>query len=254
VSNPFTSKYTITKYNPLMKPEPVLWMIKDIWQLGKINAMGGFEKSGKTRLMNWMLAGTFSGRVLDHYAIPKRCLYLCGEERAPDVNTRVTAYADLQGIDKSQIDIVFMDAAGMRLDLPKERQGLLTTIHEGGFGLLVIDPLRRVHGTDEDKSKDMSKIYNDFRQWSNRFNLTIVLLHHTPKIGIDTDMTRIASWFRGSTDLPAILDTAQYVSRGKFSTESKEKYDIKLYRQGRFPPMEPLMIVDGGDLKGFELV
>jgi len=254
VPNPFVSKYNITPYDPKMKPEPILWAVEDIWQLGKINAMGGFEKSGKTRLMNWILTGTFGGSVLGGYALPRKTLYLCGEERPADVNQRITTYAKLQDVDLEKINITFMDAAGMRLDLPKERKGLFDTIVEGDYHFLIIDPLRRVHGADEDKSKDMSKVYNDFRHWSNKFNLTMVILHHTPKIGIDTDMTRIASWFRGSTDLPAILDTAQYVSRGKFSTDSKDRYDIKLYRQGRFPPMEPLMIVDGGDEKGFDLV
>src|SRR5262249_39094553 len=148
-----------------------------------------------TRLMNWILAGMFNGEVFNRYALPRRTLYLCGEERPSDVNERITNYAKLQGTPLEQIDIDFMDAAGMRLDLPKERRDMLAQLIEGNYAMLVIDPLRRVHGGDEDKSKDMSKVYNDMRAWSNKYNMTIIILHHTPKIGIDTDMERIASWF-----------------------------------------------------------
>lgn len=236
-----------------MKIEPTYWLIENIWQLDKINTMTGFEKSGKSRLMNWLLVSLYKGDVFDrYYCLPRRILYLCGEEQITVVNSRIKTYANIQGIDAKEIDITFMEAAAMRLDIVKERKDLLEKVLE--YDVVVIDPLRRVHGADENDSQAMSNIYNDFRQWSNRHRKTIILLHHTPKIGIDTDMSRIAAWFRGSTDLPAILDTAQYVDRGHFSTKNKIPYDIQLIRQGRFPPMEPLKIVDLGDEKGFKVV
>jgi RecA-family ATPase len=117
--------------------------------------------------------------------------------------------------------------------------------------MLVIDPMRNVHGADENDSNAMSPMFNDFRRWTNVYGITIVLLHHTPKLNEDADMNRIASWFRGSTALAAILDTAQYVNR--FS-----KTQIKVLRQGRFPPLDPLTISDLGgsklnDDKGFSI-
>ena len=130
----------------------------------------------------------------------------------------------------------------MRLDFKKQRDELLEQILDDDYEMLVMDPWRRVHGADEDKSMVMSPIYNDLRRWSNRHGLTIVLIHHTPKISMDTDMTRMASWFRGSTDLPAILDTAQYVDRVR-----KDKIIVR--RQGRFPPLPPFEIVDLGGTK-----
>lgn len=233
-----------------MKSHPTRWLVDDFWQLGKINGMAGFEKSGKSRLMNWILVGMSKGDVLGLAAIPKKVLYLCGEETVDHVNSRITRYAELQGIPKTQFDINFVEAAAMRLDMKSQRDGLLEMIKDDDHEMLVIDPWRRVHGADENDSSAMAPLYNDLRKWSNRYNLTIVLLHHTPKIGLDTDMTRMASWFRGSTDLAAILDTAHYVDR-------LNKDTIEVHRQGRFPPLPKLRVKDLGgtklnDDKGFE--
>jgi len=247
----FKSLYPLTKYDPNMKPNPTRWLIDDLWQLGKINGMAGFEKSGKSRLMNWLLVGMSAGVVLGLASLPKKILYLCGEETKEQVNARILKYAELQGIPKTQFDITFIEAAAMRLDHKSQRDGLLETIKDNDFEMLVIDPLRRVHAADENDNTTMSGIFNDFRKWSNTMGLTIVLVHHTAKIGMDTDMTRMASWFRGATDLPAILDTAQYVDR-------LNKTTIEIHRQGRFPPLAKLRITDLGgtklnDDKGFQI-
>lgn len=234
-----------------MKANPVRWLLDDMWQLGKINGIAGFEKSGKSRLMNWMLVGMSAGRVLGLNGEPKKILYLCGEETVAHVNQRISRYAELQGIPKNQFDIGFIEAAAMRLDIKKQRDEMLEQILDCDYEMLVMDPWRRVHGADEDKSYVMSPIYNDIRKWSNKHGLTILLLHHTPKIGMDTDMNRMASWFRGSTDLAAILDTAQYIDRISKTT-------IDIHRQGRFPPLPKLRVTDLGgsklnDDKGFSL-
>lgn len=235
----FKTLYPLVKYDPEMVVNPVEWLIDGIWQRGKINGMSGFEKAGKSRFVNWLLAGMFNGSVLGLTATPQRVLYLCGEEKIDHVNSRITRYADAQGVDKSKICINFVEAAAMRLDLKSQRDALLDMIIESASEMLVIDPWRRVHGADENDSSSMAPLYNDIRRWSNSFGLTVLILHHTPKLGEDTDMSRIASWFRGSTDLPAILDTAQYVDR-----ESRRKMNI--VRQGRFPPLPVLSVEDLG--------
>jgi RecA-family ATPase len=234
-----------------MALDPVRWLVDGFWQLGKINGMAGFEKSGKSRLLAWLLVGMSRGDVLDLPAMPQRVLYLCGEETISHVNARVKRYAELQGILETQFDIDFIEAAAMRLDLKPVRKALHDRLLDDDREMLVIDPWRRVHGADENDSKVMSPMYNDLRRWSNKYNMTIVIVHHTPKISEDTDMSRMASWFRGSTDLAAILDTGQYVDR-------LSKSLIQVRRQGRFPPLDPLKITDLGgtklnDDKGFAL-
>jgi len=238
--------YPTVKFDPDMKYERMEWLINGLWQLGKINAVAGAEKSGKSRLIAWLLVGIAKGDVLGltSAAPPQRILYLCGEETVATVNHRIADYARIQGVPPTQFDIEFIEAAAMRLDLKQQRTWLHEKLLDEDFSMLIADPLRRIHGADENDSTAMAVIHNDIRRWSNKDSLTILLVHHTPKIGDDTDMTRIASWFRGSSDTAAILDTAQYVDRvGKDS--------IQLLRAGRFPPLPPLAILDLGDTRGF---
>lgn len=253
MANDFHTLYPSVRYNRDMMQDPVRWLVKGLWQKGKINAMAGFEKSGKSRLMNWLLAGMVKEGCLglENCDDEQRILYLCGEEPISVVNGRLARYSKLLGTQDHNYDIDFIEAAAMRLDLKPQRNELLARLLDDNRNMLIIDPWRRVHGADENDSSAMAPMYNDMRRWSNTYGVTILVIHHTPKLSEDTDMNRIASWFRGSTDLPAILDTAQYVNR--FG-----KNKLRVLRQGRFPPLEPLTITDLGgtqlnDDKGFQL-
>lgn len=228
-----------------MKSSPVRWLVNDLWQLGKINAIAGQPKKGKSRLMAWILVGMSKGEVFGLAAMPKRILYLCGEEPVAEVNNRIVHYAKLQDVPASQYDISLVEAAGMQLDTPKHRAGLLEKMLDEDREMLVLDPTRRLHKADENDNTAMSAILNDVRAWSNKYNITVVMVHHTGKVTEDMDMSHMMNWFRGASDIPAILDTAQYVARGR-------KNEITLHRQGRFAPLEPLTIMDHGDEKGFE--
>lgn len=233
-------RFPFIPYDPNRKVEPTPWLIEGLWQKGKINGVAGFEKSGKSRLIGWMLVGMQGSSVLGlaTHGLP-RTLYLCGEETSDAVNNRIKMYAELQG--RTEVpDITFVDVPGMRLDLPEQRKWLIGKLVDGGYKLLVIDPMRRVHAADEDKSTQVAPINNELRRWSNQFGITIIFVHHTPKINDETDMDRLANWFRGSTDMGAILDTGQYVNRTK-------KDEVVVFRHGRFPPKDKIHIKDLGD-------
>jgi len=247
--NDWQSLYPSIRYDKNMVTDPVEWLIHGMWQKGRINAMSGFEKSGKSRLMNWLLAGLAKESCLGFGCSGEpSILYLCGEEPIATVNNRIMRYAEIQGIADYNYDIDFVEAAAMRLDLRPQRNALLDRLRSDGRNMLVIDPWRRVHGADENDSSAMAPLYNDLRRWSNTYGITVLILHHTPKLSEDTDMSRIASWFRGSTDLPAILDTATYVNRQKRNKDHNGDW-LKVLRQGRFPPMLPLEIDDLGGSK-----
>lgn len=245
----YNSLYPVVKFDPDMRVKPKRWLIDNLWQAAKINGVAGAEKSGKSRLLAWLLVGMARGDVLGLPAtegLPKT-LYLAAEETLEDdLHARLMQYAALQGVPANQLDIDFMAAMGMRLDLKAQQQWLEETLKDGDYQLLVIDPLIRVHGAEESENSKMQPMLTMLRRWATRHGTTIVFLHHTPKLSMDTDMSRIASWFRGASDIAAVLDTAMYVDRtGKDS--------IQVLRQGRFPPLPPLAIRDLGDTRGFAL-
>lgn len=221
------------------------WFVREMWQWGKINVMFGPEKSGKSRLLNWVLVNCFANpAVLDMGVdkVPSKVLYLAAEELSEDVNARMLRYMAFAGKvpKKTILPIDFISASGLRLDFAQQRKWLEDKLINEGYDLLVIDPLRRVHGADENDNTAMSHIFNDFRRWTNSHGITMVLLHHTGKLSDDADYNRIATWSRGATDLAAILDTAQFVDR-------LDERNIRLVRSGRFRPVKPMMLADGLD-------
>ena len=236
-------------YDPTREAEATPWLIEGLWQRGKINGMAGYEKSGKSRLMNWLLVGLAQPTVLGLRVFhTPHVLYLAGEETYDTINQRLKCYAEQQGGSPHSLPkIDLMQAAAMHLERSSQRAWLSEKLARGGYDCLVMDPLRRLHGADENNSQTMADFYNDLRQWSNNAGLTVIFLHHTPKLNdLDLDLERIATWFRGTTDTAAIVDTAQYVWRCRTDR-------IELKRHGRFPPLEPLRVTDRTDAFGFEV-
>lgn len=245
MSQQLNERFPIAKFTNNVIVRPVPWVIEDFWQLSKINVMFGAEKAGKSRLLNWLLAGMSPGaKVLGMRVenMPKKILYLAGEEQVEEVNGRLLKYAGFNGEEQSEVSmpIEFMPASGMRLELPQQRLWLENLLVSEGFDMIIADPLRRIHGADENDNTAMSHIFNDFRRWTNRLGVTMVLLHHTGKLNDDADYNRIATWGRGATDLAAILDTAQFVQRVR-------PREVRVMRAGRFRPVDPLLLDDGFD-------
>lgn len=241
-----SERYPIVPFDPNAEPTPVFWLVEDLWQLGKINAVFGREKSGKSRLLNWLLAALLSEQPALGLGTRrvKRILYLAGEETQDDITTRLKRYLRLLLVGYDTLPLDFIEAAAMRLDFDWQREWLEKQLLTGEYDVLVIDPLRRVHGADENKSTEMAGFHNDLRRWSNHHGITTILLHHTGRLQPDADMDRIATWGRGTTDLAAIVDTAAFVDR-------VSARNIRLLRAGRFPPLPPLHIIDDSDKGGF---
>lgn len=231
-----------TEYSLDVEITEVPWVIEGLWQKGKINVVFGAEKSGKSRLVNWLLVHLMLGlsmQGLQTRSPPKRVLYMAAEETKAEVNSRMLGYtAKLNEGVLETFPVTYIDAAGMRLDLPEYRAWLEVKLIEGKFDMLVIDPLRRIHGGNENDNSEMSRIFNDFRRWTNRYGITMVLLHHTGKPKEGDDMDRTANWGRGASDLATVLDTAVLVER-------VEKLKLRIRRQGRYAPLPMLYLTDG---------
>jgi RecA-family ATPase len=239
------SQFPVKEFRTDVVVKDVPWYVRDLWQRGKINVTFGPEKSGKTRFINWMIVNSLLHDNAMDLAVewrPNRILYLAAEETIEDVNSRMLRYVGYAGAVPRQtlLPISFISASGMRLDHGQQRAWLQAKFLDEGFDMMVIDPLRRVHGADENDNTAMALIFNDLRRWTNQHDLTLLMLHHTGKLHDEADYNRIATWSRGATDLAAILDTAQFVDRA--STK-----ELRVVRAGRFRPVKPLQLVDGLD-------
>lgn len=223
---------------------------------GKITALLGPEKVGKSRLLGWLLAHAALGP--GHYVAglnagimhpPKKWLYLAGEEEYADVVSRVVGYQRAMGLDPKQyappVDV--WTCPGLRLDRTSVRIEVERILQEGEYDGLILEPLRRLHGAKEKDNDEMSVMLNDFRKWSSG-GRTIVICHHTGKLSEEADLDRIATWARGASDLATLVDGAVMLDRMAWQRRGKYPYaKMKLIRTGRFAPLNPLAFDDHGD-------
>lgn len=248
--------YPMTPMDPLAEHTPYPWLVDGLVMKGRINVIFGFEKSGKSRLMAWLLAHMFQAQRCLGRATrkPGRTFYLAGEEPQAEVISRLRRYSELAGLDFGLVnwkaEMMFCEATGMRLEQPAQRAWLRDTLVRGGYSMLVVDPIRRVHGAKEGSNDEMSPILNDLREWSNRLGVTVLMTHHTGKLSLEDDETRIATWSRGATDLPAVLDWALYLRRYKNQKGGMGRAEkVRVFSAGRAQPREPLDLYDHADQK-----
>jgi RecA-family ATPase len=216
--------------------------VEGLWQYRKINALTGYVKTGKSRLLSYILGGLPNGSVLGLPSLlPERILYLAGEEPVQQINERIAHFARVQCADPRRIvnRIDFVTAVGMQLQRPDYQKWFTDKLATDEYDLIIIDPLRRVHSADENSNNDMALIMNAMRQWANKQNATVIFIHHTSKPSFETDLTRMETWFRGASDIAAIVDTATFLDKGASG-------NLQLRREGRFAPLNPLKLLDKG--------
>jgi RecA-family ATPase len=249
------------------KQAPLDWLVDNMILRGKITGLLGAEKSGKSRLACYILAQMLptadarnsavlrwdvGGTWANHHGF-KRVLYLNAEERRIDVQARINRYALRLGLPPSNDwPIDYVSAMGMQLQRDSERRAFETVFLESGkYDLLMLDPLRRVHTGDENNNSEMAPLHNDLRRWSDKYGLGIVLTHHTPKLGEDADLERIATWSRGNTDLASLLDGAICL---RTTATGADRTIRVMKRLGRFATMPDVQLVDKGDPDGFSVM
>jgi RecA-family ATPase len=244
------------------KPKDIPWLVDGLILRGGITAVLGPEKTGKSRFLGWLLAQMLAeplgssvlhregGQPLAWHSGFRKVLYLNAEEQATDVMARVNAYARRLGLSpRDDWPITCVSAAGMQLQRQVERNEFEKEfLANREFDVVIVDPLRRIHAGNENDNSQMAGLHNDLRRWSQQYNQTWTVVHHSPKFREDDDMERIATWSRGNTDLVTLLDGA-IMLRTLGGSQGMMRRVLK--RSGRFPPEADLTLHDHGDPKGF---
>ena len=107
------------------------------------------------------------------------------------------------------LDIAVIDVPVLRLDHRLDRERLLETVERVGPRLVVLDPLVRLHGVDENTVAEIAPILGFLRDLQRRLETAVLLVHHARKSGA----TRPGQALRGSSELHAWGDSNLYLRR-----------------------------------------
>jgi AAA domain len=190
------------------------WLIDPLWGASSVGVIGGAPKCSKTWLALDMALSVATGTAcLNKFAVPEAgpVLVYLAEDSLLVVRERVQGMARHRGLDLGAIPIHVITTPVLRLDRGPHRAQLLQTARRLRPRLLLLDPLVRLHGIDENNAGEVAGLLAYFRSLQRDLDLSVVLVHHARKNGA----TGVAAGqgLRGSSDIHAFGDSNLYLKR-----------------------------------------
>ncbi|MGH6840135.1 MAG: AAA family ATPase [Methylocella sp.] len=190
------------------------WLVKPLWGDSSVGVIGGAPKCAKTWLGLDMALSVATGTpCLGQYAVPRPgpVLVYLAEDALPIVRQRVAGIARHRGLDLTAVEMHVITAPTLRLDREGDRKRLFETARRLHPRLLLLDPLVRLHGIDENHAGEVAELLAYFRSLQRQLDLSVVLVHHTRKNAAGG--AAAGQGLRGSSDIHAFGDSNLYLRR-----------------------------------------
>ena len=190
------------------------WLIDQLWGASSVGVIGGAPKCSKTWLALDMSLSVATGTAcLNRYAVPESgpVLIYLAEDSLSIVRERVEGMARHRGLDLATVPIHAITTPVLRLDRDPHRSQLFETARQLRPRLLLLDPLVRLHGIDENHAGEVAELLAYFRSLQRQLDLSVVLVHHTRKNAAGG--TAAGLGLRGSSDIHAFGDSNLYLRR-----------------------------------------
>jgi hypothetical protein len=192
------------------------WLVEELWGASSVGVIGGAPKCAKTWLGLDIALSVASGTVcLGKYTVPEPgpVLVYLAEDALPVVRERIEGMARHRGLDLGSVEVHVITAPVLRLDREKDRARLWETTRQLRPKLLLLDPLVRLHGIDENHAGEVAELLAYFRSLQRQLDLSVLLVHHTRKNAAGG--VAAGQGLRGSSDIHAFGDSNLYLRRSR---------------------------------------
>ncbi len=136
-----------------------------------------------------------------------------GEDALLVVRERIEGMARQRDIDLDKVEVYVITAPVLRLDQDRDRTRLWERTRRLRPRLLLLDPLVRLHGIDENHAGEVAELLAYSLSLQRQLGLSVLLVHHTRKNAADAVAT--GQGLRGSGDIHAFGDSNLYRQRTK---------------------------------------
>jgi RecA-family ATPase len=190
------------------------WLVEELWGAESVGVIGGAPKCAKTWLGLDMALSVASGTAcLGKYAVPRPgpVLVYLAEDALLIVRERIEGMARHRGLELDSVEVHVITAPVLRLDRDRDRARLCETTRRLRPRLIVLDPLVRLHGIDENHAGEVAELLAYFRSLQRQFDLSVLLVHHTRKNAAGG--VAAGQGLRGSSDIHAFGDSNLYLRR-----------------------------------------
>jgi hypothetical protein len=217
---------------------PRSWLIEDLWSAAAVGIVCGAPKSAKTWSGLDMAVSVATGTpCMGKYKVlePGLSLVYLAEDSLPALKARISSIGRSRGIPLDLMNLQVITAPRLRLDDRADRARLLETVRRQRPRLLLLDPLVRLHGVNENDAQEISELLSFLRDLQRGFDVAVVLVHHARKGGSQVGGQAL----RGSGDLWAWGDSNWYLRR----LDGKLVLSVE-HRSARAPDPVTLRLVD----------
>ena len=189
---------------------PQQWLVESLWTQQAVGVLCAQPKSGKSWLALDFAVSVASGTpVLDRFAVPDPgpVLIFPAEDAVTVVRDRLAGICRHRDVDFESLDVWIIGSSVLRLDTPRDCEALEETVAALRPRLLILDPLIRIHGADENSATEIAKILSFLRHVQRTYETAVQLIHHARKNGAGDPGLGL----RGSTEIRAWSDTNLYI-------------------------------------------
>jgi RecA-family ATPase len=205
----------VVRVGEIANPESAQrWLVEGLWGASSVGVIGGAPKCAKTWLgLDLALSVATGTACLGKYAVPEPgpVLVYLAEDALLVVRERIAGMARHRGLDLGQLEIHVITAPVLRLDREPDRTRLRETTKRLRPRLLLLDPLVRLHGIDENHAGEVAELLSYFRSLQRQLAVSVLLVHHTRKNAAAG--VAAGQGLRGSSDIHAFGDSNLYLRR-----------------------------------------
>lgn len=211
------------------------WLVDRLWARSGVGILGGTPKSFKTWLgLEIATAVATATPCLGRFDVraPGPVLIYLAEDGLGTVRERLDALARARHRALGDLDMRVITAPTLRLDRADDMRRLAATVRDVQPRLLVLDPLVRLHGADENNATEIATILSRLRVLQRHYDVAVLVVHHTRKQGSGRQHGQA---LRGSGDLHAWGDSNLYLTH--------ERAGVKLTAEHRAAPAPDSVLV-----------
>lgn len=204
---------------------PVKWLVQDLWLDQAVGIVGGEPKSYKSFVSAQLAVCVAAGMPMfgEHTTQKGRVLMFNAEDRPSMTRNRVHQMCRSMDIDITALDLHLVDVPMLRLDDVEQREKLDRTVARLKPALVILDPLRDLHGLDENDAQVVSELLAPLRIMQRVHKCAVMIVHHMAKA---TELARRAGQrLRGSSALHGWIDSALYLTHkdGAIKVETEHR-------------------------------
>lgn len=195
---------------------PTSWQVTGLVTKGGTAIIAGEPKAGiKTWLLiEGALAVATGTRLCGEFSTEKGTVVIFfAEDPAQSIRNRVRAL--LAGAGRTlEPGRLHLQPRGEFIDILKDEDiaWIVASVRKlGRIDVLMLDPLRDVHGGEEDRSDSMRDVMRRLRVLGELLGCVVWVSHHTPKLSKDTAKRRPGQNLRGSSAIHGSIDSGIYV-------------------------------------------